>query len=106
MTLQNSEQALRDCHDENACLKDEVTSLNERLLKMTDTNCDLTAKMDAAENKIISLERQILDINTLQASKRDANRQEVIFSGIKVKYEAHQKILLPSVQSLDSSGKI
>jgi hypothetical protein len=84
VTLQNSEQVLRDCREENACLKDEIASLNDRLLQMTEDNREMTTKMNSADNKIISLERQILDMNMFQANQRDANRQEVLFSSIKV----------------------
>jgi hypothetical protein len=58
---------------------------------VTETNNSLVSKLQAAENNTISLERQLLDLNLLQANHRDANRQDILLSGVKV------SIQMPSI---------
>ena len=84
MTLESNENILRETHEENRRLKYEIEALNQRVNEVTETNRSLTSKLEAAENNTISLERQLLDLNLLQANHRDANRQDILLGGIKV----------------------
>ena len=84
MTLESNENILRETHEENRRLKYEIEALNQRVNEVTETNRSLASKLEAAENNTISLERQLLDLNLLQANHRDANRQDILLGGIKV----------------------
>ena len=84
VTLETSERMLRDCRDENRRLSEEIQTLNQKLAKLTETNHDLSSKLEASENNTITLERQILNLNLLESNHRDANRQDTVMSGIKV----------------------
>ena len=84
VTLETSERMLRESREENRSLNDELHSLNQRINSLTQINQNLTNKLEAAENNTVGLERQILELNMVQANQRDANRQEVLLNGIKV----------------------
>ena len=84
MTLETNERMLRESREENQCLKNELHSLNQRIDSLTNINQNLANKLEAAENNTVSLERQILELNIVQANHRDANRQEILLNGIKV----------------------
>ena len=86
MTVESSNRILRDSRDENACLKDELQALNGRLEQSLKVNGELTAKLEASDNNILSLERQISDMQLFQSSHRDANRQQTIFSDVKASH--------------------
>lgn len=84
MTLETSERIVQESRQDNLRLKDEIAALNRRVTGVTETNQSLIFKLEAAENNAISLERQLLDLNLLQANHRDANRQDNLLSGVKV----------------------
>lgn len=84
ITLETSGSILKKTNEENVCLKEKVEVLNQRIHEVTETNNSLVSKLQAAENNTISLERQLLDLNLLQANHRDANRQDILLSGVKV----------------------
>lgn len=75
---------MKETREENRRLKQEIEILNQRVKQMGDNNDDLASKLEASENNIISLERQLLDINLLQAHQREENRQDLLLSGVKV----------------------
>ena len=84
ITLETSENIVKKSNEENLCLKEKIDVLNQRINEMTETNHSLECKLHAAENNAISLERQLLDLNLLQSNHRDANRQDILLSGVKV----------------------
>lgn len=84
MTMETSERILKDTREENQRLKSEIEKLAKQVHELTETNKDTTAKLKAAESNAVNLERQIIDLNVMQASQRDANRQEVLLNSIKV----------------------
>lgn len=84
MTLETSERIVQESRQDNLRLKEEIAALNQRVKEVIETNQNLISKLQAAENNAISLERQLLDLNLLQANHRDANRQDNLLSGIKV----------------------
>ena len=87
ITLETSENILKKKNEENVCLKEKIEALNQRINEMAETNNSLTSKLHAAENNTMSLERQLLDLNLLQANHRDANRQDILLNGVKVSIE-------------------
>lgn len=87
MTLETSERIVQESRQDNLRLKEEIAALNQRVKEVIETNQNLISKLQAAENNAISLERQLLDLNLLQANHRDANRQDNLLSGIKARYD-------------------
>ncbi|KAI9557077.1 hypothetical protein GHT06_016875 [Daphnia sinensis] len=87
MTLETSERMMQESRQDNLRLKEEIAALNQRVKDVIETNQNLISKLQAAENNAISLERQVLDLNLLQANHRDANRQDNLLSGIKARYD-------------------
>jgi hypothetical protein len=87
ITLETSENILKKKNEENVCLKEKIEALNQRINEMAETNNSLASKLHAAENNTMSLERQLLDLNLLQANHRDANRQDILLNGVKVSIE-------------------
>lgn len=84
MTLETSDRLLQDCREDNRRLSEEIQSLNHKVAKLSEANHELSSKLEASENNAVALERQILNLNLLEASHRDANRQEVLLNGMKV----------------------
>lgn len=84
ISLETSENVLKVSREENHLLKEEMAKVNLRLNELAEANQTLTLKLEAAENNSIKLERQLLDLNLLQANHRDSNRQDTLMSGIKV----------------------
>lgn len=84
MTMETSERLLQDTREENQRMNKEIEKLNKQVKELIETNKDTTAKLRAAESNAVNLERQIIDLNVMQASQRDANRQEILLNSIKV----------------------
>jgi len=87
VTMEASERLLYESRDENCQLREELESLNHKLTQTSEANKDLTSQLEAAQLNHVNLERQILDLNLLQANHRDSNRQEVLLKDIKARYD-------------------
>lgn len=92
LTMETSERMLQDTKEENQRLNSEMERLKKQVHELIETNRDTTAKLLAAESNAVNLERQIIDINVMQASQRDANRQEVLLNSIKVNCTLKHKV--------------
>ena len=97
MTMETSERMLKDTKEENQRLNSEIERLNKQVHELIETSKDTTAKLLAAESNAVNLERQIIDLNVMQASQRDANRQEVLLNSIKV-----NRMLKSTIKSFNS----
>lgn len=86
ITMGTKDKLLQESHAENQLLKKEIRDLKEQLVEVTVSNQESSVKRQAAENNIMTLERQLIDLNLAQANYKDSNKQDNLLGVIKVSH--------------------